>query len=1111
MRPRELFLFYLTDYANDNSFFYVDANGLVQTSGQPIALQNAPDGWLEIQLSFGRSQEFYGINRSFSVPLKFVEDGAQIIREKFYKGAGIEQLIQLVVLKWDSDSDVYKLYSKQLLDLVSMEDTVAEGVTVSLLEGGALQMLKTYKDTVFEIPCDGSIPENVLVYLDGIEVQDVFNYQFVPHVQLALHGNIVMPALFLGNQGDNFGIIHNNPTLEQEGGASYFSTSQNYVFSSSKPTTVNISGTISLHSFFGDTAQPFQLLLVTSLSSPAVFDHSISLVPNDGMINTPHPYPNSYPIHEIFLQGSQTYTFSASIPLGANESLFIVGLNLDQNHPITLIGGEFTLTFNSSIKAGYVWGIRANDLYRLLITQINQLSTTSETQSFLFNPVSKLLDDNKNLILTSGDAIRASGDPNYNKFYNPAQTTLQNPTYKFFDFIPSVGPVLKTCLTDLFASFNVMLNASLSNQKATIPGQPEQLFLEDKEYVFDSSSVTLDLTQFGDVAKFKVKAATDYFFNLLRIGYLLETYDEKQGKYEYNTTAQWSTPIKTTTKIFELISKYRTDSYGIEYTRANLTKDAKSSTYNGSDASVFVLNVDEANITSASQIGSYIPAFAFPTTGNNASDNLKFASWINEQGLTLPQLDGAEFLSFSYNNPSVFVFNASGSIPGSIVFSYSGNLNGLFPGDTARIDIYVNNTVVDSQTYTVNSAVVNFSHSFTQSQSYSKGDCVFMKVTTSNYCTCNITQGSINVGSGWFIATITGAQTINPGTNGQLIVLSTQTGTYTDSHVNPNPVTQNFTYGMSYGFPMYVFNADLNNKNFLLNYFINFLTTGADSIIVKLYYIPNTPSGNSVLINQQSIAVSGSNTQTLLNVPIGVLPDFQFSLGDIFFFTISVGQHVVAEITSHGAVSGQVAASFTLTSQNSAYKLLRKQYDSITGIPTLSGYVPGGLLTPITTGAGGPFNIEQLTPGRLLKRWGNWIRACLYSVSNNGNLTFQTLDKNRFLTTSLGNETIVEGPGTTPGTGLLAISSLDAPLFYPFEFSFETQVPLNFADLMTGSANGHIKFSYNGINFYGFPLTVTSKPALNESQKWTLLCSPLTNINDLVNLNYDGLNSIFSS
>jgi hypothetical protein len=102
----------------------------------------------------------------------------------------------------------------------------------------------------------------------------------------------------------------------------------------------------------------------------------------------------------------------------------------------------------------------------------------------------------------------------------------------------------------------------------------------------------------------------------------------------------------------------------------------------------------------------------------------------------------------------------------------------------------------------------------------------------------------------------------------------------------------------------------------------------------------------------------------------------------------------------------------------------------------------------------------------------------------------------------LGADTVTENAD-------VPTSSLQNPiLFYPFYFTFDTMVPMTAIQVFTGAKNGHIHFTYNGIDFYGFPMSVKIKPALNDAQTWKLLCSPMMNLSDMVDLEYTGFNNL---
>lgn len=1063
MRRNKIFKFYLCDPANQGTFF-VDIGGNIQTTNVPTCLKNSPMGWEGCELEFSRSMRYWGMNRAFTQPLKFVGDGAAIIRNRFYMFRGIEQLIMLVILKWNPDTDVYSLYWKGLLDCGKWKDLVSEGVNLTAMESGVAQILKTYENTMFEIPCDGSIPENIKINLDGLRVQDTFHYE-IQALTASFPGDGVLPCTFTSNDGDNVGIIKGNPTYEQPTGLPYFQGT-NYLLSSVSPISMQIRGNIIVRSDPSVTDTIFRMYMLSSQSAVRGIDgldHAIGLV--SGVSHSTDPAAQIwFPTNQPVVNGTVNFFFDATFNIAANENPFILFFNNRSDKPITIVGGNFEIIFTSLLPATRVWGVSGYDLFKLLVKNACALAS-STIQQYNFQADSQLLQQKLNLCVASGDAIRASGDPNYLKFFNRIQTNPANPNFQFFNYYNSFGPVIKTSLADFFDSYNPVLNASMSNQ--TLPGENESVFFEEKKYVLDSSVVTMEL---GEVADCEVSIADDQFWNVLKIGGSPQQYDEKSGKYESNSTNQFAAPIRTKSKILELISKYRMDPNGIELTRANNTKDAKSTTYNGSDNSVFHLNADRDN-TFFDTDSAIFKAIVLGS-GDTLNGNQKPLPGVAEQGVSLPTVQGTYLRPF--NDPSIFIFNQASGIPGTVVFTYHGVINGN-PGDTLQIDIYVNGNIVATHVYTVTTANTPFTETITVTRTNLTQDCYYSKSTTSATCTATIAAFQMAVGSGYFTANIAAAQEIQPGTPGQLIPLAIQAGTAFGSG-----------FGMNFGFPAFAFNEYLVKPNFSIAFSADGIYSGAGTERFDL-----TMWLNGVTISSQNFIGAGGSFGTFApwtSSPASFIPLFRdMVFGDLLWATISPTAGMTAEITN---------AQILLTStQILVYNLLRKQYDRISGVPLLLGNLPDG--RPITTGPGAPFNIEDFSPKRMLNRNESLLVSTLFNLVPD-QLTFLTSDKNQFLTTTLAGETITENAA-------VAISDMGQPLFYPLYFEFKTKVQKNFVDIMNASANAHIAFKYLGRTLYGFPVKVTQKPALDESQTWKLLCSPRTNLADLVDMNYTGL------
>lgn len=1094
MRPRKLYKHYLRKPSQ--GVFYIDTNGVLQTSNVPTCLQHSPVGWFDNEIEFDRSDHYLGITRGFSPPLKFVGDGAAIIRTLFYQYRGIEELVEYIVLKWDPATDTYLLFYKALLDLSTMEDLVAEGVTLNTMESGAPMLLKTYENTLFEFPCDGSlnvtlpdgsIIQNTKVRLDGMLVQDTFHY-VIPTFTASFAGDAVLPCSFVSNDGDNFGIIKGNPSYEQPTGSNYFQGT-NYYLSSVAPVTMRITGTITVASDSNVPNTVFRLYARSSSSAPRGtdgIDHAVGLVGYGNALTNPSLqiwYPSNYPI----MNGTSSFDFDVSYSVAANENPFIMFFNESAGHPIRILGGEFTVTFNSAPLPADVWCIRAYDLWRLIVNNICQLSS-STIQQFNIGADSELLQQYLGIFITSGDAIRAAGDPNYLKYFNRVQTDPANPTFQFFNFYNSIGPVIKISLSDFFDGLNVPLCASLGNQ--ILPGATgESLFFEQKEYVLDPSEITMTLPQVTDV---KVTVAEDFFFNVLKIGQPNQQYDEKAGKYEWNTTAQFASSIKTLQKTLELVSKIRWDAYGIQYTVANLTTSAKSSTYNGSDNSVFGISADTSMTISDGDEASFTP---IPLgAGSSLNGDQTPLAGVNEQPVSLPTLAGSYLRPD--NSPSVFIFSQHTTIPGTATYTYSGIINGL-PGDSVTVNFYYNGNIVATRTYNLTTESTPFSDTVVLTESFIEGDCLYVKAITSATCDTFFNTLQLLVGSSgtpFYVVAAISQQEVQPGNPGQLLEMDGAPG-------GENFSIAGVTYfGMATGFSMLVFNEVLTRPNFTINFQAFGQQSGSSdqSFLVKLYL-------NGVIVGSQTFPGVTFGAFTSWQTSPANFPTItrDMAFGDILWVTISptaaMTVQVGCTVASVGGVVQQVIQTTALTlvsNQIVVYRLLRKQYDAISGIPSLLGNLPSG--APITTGPGAPFNIEPFfTPMRMLMQNASFLASTLYNLVPDV-LTFLTLDKNQYLSTTSDGVTITENAN-------VPVHALGNPLFIPLYMEFKTAVPMNISQMQSYVANGHIAIPYLNKTFYGYPWKISQKPSIDESQTWKVLVSPRTNLADLVDLNYDGL------
>lgn len=1034
----KIFLFYLVDTPT-GAIYYLDENGSLQTTSihnsdiDPTI--ESPGDWMSTELSFKRNMVYYGTNRSFSLPLKFVIGAAKIIRQLYYTGKGVNIPLTLIVLKYNelpkAGEPLYKLYYRGQMDLKQIRDLVAEAVQCNLMEGGVTQLLKTYENTVFQIPCDGSIPENVKVDLDGLLLPDTFHYQIQFNQDKV--SEQVIPCFFQSNDGDNFGIIHNDPQAEP-GIALNTTSSLNYIFQSLTAITVRVKGNITIRPYNSQHGDyPFHLYLIGS------------------------NYPTSARKQicpDLDVRQQQVVYFDETFDLTAGEKLYFAYTHNNKFNPMAIVGGNFDISFNSMEQATSPWCVSALDLFKLLLKEIC-LSASATDQTFNYEAVSNLLEQNLNILISSGDAIRASGDANYQKFFQAFELNTLQPSA---NYMITYGPVIKTSLSDFFKSLGAVLCASLGNQNNA---QFEQLFFEDLLYVFNPDATPVVL---GEVSNLQVSLASDMLFNELEVGYEPQSYDQKAGKYETNTKASWVSPLRAVQKKFQIISKYRADPYGIERLRANI--GGTSSTRNDSDNSVFMINANRTIQSLDAEKATFNSNIKDPYDGNHT--NIDYQPNYKANGIGMTNVQG-NYLSMN-NDPAIFVFAQATTQP--FQFTFSGTLIGspanALTGSVAdfiTISLFVKGVKVYTRIFTSTSAATDFSDTFSiSSQAWAVGDCIYTSVETSlSGSTSNMqAQYSCGVAGGYWTAIGSSIEVLE-GVAARLIALP---------NVTPAPIVGVLPV-VSYGFQYFLFNSILVNSTFDIAAAITAVLQpgSAQSVVFNLFY-------NGLV----------ASSQTLNNDPLNTTPQTAnlstqqtFVLGDVVFLTV--------DVTDLWAQVQSAEINFTSTTIIK-YGLKRIQYSSLSGIPNLLSD---------TTSPGAPYNIEDFSPKRMLAKWYRYVRSILFNQIP-GTLQFLSLSKNQYLSTTTATETITENADVD-------IHDMDDPLFYPLVFEFDTKVPINFADLLTSIPNTHIEFNYNGVSFYGFPLEVKQKPALNESQQWRLLCSPKTDIQNLINLDIDGLNS----
>ena len=143
------------------------------------------------------------------------------------------------------------------------------------------------------------------------------------------------------------------------------------------------------------------------------------------------------------------------------------------------------------------------------------------------------------------------------------------------------GAKITTSLKDFFKAIRVLTGAVYWFDTS---GNAEKLIIRHIEDAFAGS----EITRTTEISEYKQSIYSNYIYNQLQLGYKDNTYDEINGKYEFNTELSFAITTDAKAKKLELISPYRADMYGVEF--LILDYEASDTTDSKDDNDVFVFH-----------------------------------------------------------------------------------------------------------------------------------------------------------------------------------------------------------------------------------------------------------------------------------------------------------------------------------------------------------------------------------------------------------------------------------------------------------------------------------------------------------------------------------------
>ena len=520
-------------------YYYIDTNGALQFTATKTPLAFTPSGWREKSLKLDRGFEYWGVLRSFSLPLKFVKDGAKILRWLFYNG-GIEAQCQLYIEMFNIEIATYDYEPYYAGDIdFSRANDMKDYFTIEITESGFLSKFKAKENTTKEIEVTNNA--NVIwVKMDGLDLLATANWTSVPNEELTnsltpkipsfanyKHAGVNLNLNYYDQIlaiSDYFRIISNHSDVAQDIDLTYdyyyyafipMSTSSSAYFTIQYEIIRDYDQTIASEVIVFQN--PTALAIGSSATYIGTANNSITLPAKHSIITTIRMYTTS----------------------GSTSAPELTPSAYDARQ----LGSEISLSLFNKVPATYIPALRTFDVATELVQNVNATTTFDST----------LLGLNEVEVLTSGDALR----------------NLTN-------------AVLKTTISDFYKAMNCQYRTVMKYISASDKVQIEE---------FDSIFVTGTPINIGEVAELEIQPFTSESFSKLKIGFPLVNTTEINGKDDPNTELQFQSPITRATRELDLVSPYHASATEIEIIRANL--DGKKDADASSDNDVFWLKIED--------------------------------------------------------------------------------------------------------------------------------------------------------------------------------------------------------------------------------------------------------------------------------------------------------------------------------------------------------------------------------------------------------------------------------------------------------------------------------------------------------------------------------------
>lgn len=494
------------------------------TPDNSYVLPNAPIGWEENIIRWQRSETYFGMIRTFSVPLEFVLDGAWILRTGFYT-LGLRNVTTLKIEQLIPSTWGYELLFQGEIDFSTFSDELTT-VTVTVMEGGITANIKAYENVKYSIPIN--VPDAIDVLLTPLKLQEKSGFIFTPTIDrrvefipgLELITNEVQAlgepssyAVEMTIPGLIFPPVIVNSDIEGK-----------FFYKAKIDNTIKVAGNIK-GSVKAGTGTAIYAISVYRYRADAFVD-TFDIFSQSIPATTTVPIDQDFDIDIPVLEGDILYIFTA-IGLGG-------GTLTDAGFIFT--EGELNATYYTGSPATFCKALRPKYLAQQLLNKMNGGGNVP------FQSIH--LQTWEQLTITSGKSIRQLDDP---------------------DIIIS--------WKDFFQSINSVTNCGFAVINGTAVLEAKSTFYQ----------ATIPAATTGKPKYFKIDVYEPYQYSHIKVGYPDPKFSTiVDNNDEVNSTQEYSLPTTRVQRELNLVSIIRADPYGIE--DARITPPGSANTNNDNDS-----------------------------------------------------------------------------------------------------------------------------------------------------------------------------------------------------------------------------------------------------------------------------------------------------------------------------------------------------------------------------------------------------------------------------------------------------------------------------------------------------------------------------------------------